>query len=129
MGIYIESTLQNCLSCKKTVRAILQTTFHEHSHPPFTHLNLIKLQDSYQIEIAKYMYSNIHSSLPVSFSNTSTFTHDIHNHDTRQLRYIHPISSSTVRSLNSILCKGPLIWNKLPYDIKNKLNIKVLHLH
>ena len=70
------------------------------------------------------MYSYIHSSLPVLFSNTFTFTHDIHNHDTRQLRYIRPISSSTVRSSNSILCNGPLIWNKVPYDIKSKPNIK-----
>ena len=105
-------------------RVILQTSFHEHSHLLFTHLNLIKLPDIYQIEIAKFMYSYIHNSLPVSFSNTFTFTHDIHNHDTRLLRYIRPISSSTVRSSNSILCKGPLIWNKVPYDIKSKPNIK-----
>ena len=53
-----------------------------------------------QIEIAKCMYSYIHSSLPVPFSNIFTFTHDIHNHDTRQPRYtwgIHPTSSSSVR--------------------------------
>ena len=106
---------------QKIVRAILQTSFHEHSHPIFTHLNLIKLQDI-QIEIVKFMYSYIHSSLPVSFSNIFTFTHDSHNHDTRQL--IRPISSSTVRSPNSILCKSLLILNKVPYDIKIKPNIK-----
>ena len=32
---------------KQIVHAILQTSFHEHSHPLFTHLNLIKLQDIY----------------------------------------------------------------------------------
>ena len=107
----------------KTVCAILQTSFHEHSHLLFAHLNLIKLQDIYHIVIAKFMDSYIHSSLPVSFSNIFTFIHDIHNHDTRQLRYIRPISSSTIRSSNSILYKGPLIWKKVPYDIKRKRNI------
>ena len=60
------------LSYKKIVRAILQTSFHEHSHPLFTHLNLIKLRDIYQIEIAKFMYGYIHSSPPVSFSSIYT---------------------------------------------------------
>ena len=40
-----------------------------------------------------------------------------------QLRYIRPIRSSTVRSSNSTVCKGPLNWNKVPYDIISKPNI------
>ena len=120
----IKSTLQNCVSYKKNC-AILQTNFHEHSHPHFTYLNLIKLQDIYKIEIAIFMYSYIHSTLPFSFSNIFTFTHGIHNHDTRQLKCISPISSSTDRSSNIILCKDPLIWNKVPYDIKSKRNIQI----
>ena len=101
---------------------IIHTTVHTTKF--VIHLDLIKLQDIYQIEIAKFMYSYIHSTLPVS--NIFIFTHHIHNHDTRQLRYIHPISSSTVsvRSSNSILYKSLLIWNKVPYDIKSKPNVK-----
>ena len=53
-----------------------------------------------------------------------TLTHDIHIHETRQTSHIRPFTSLTVKSSNSLLCKGPLIWNRISLTIQQKINIK-----
>ena len=111
---------------KKIVRSIPKRSYWEHSHPLFTCLKLIKLNDVYELEIGKFMYNYVHRNLPHYLSDIFTFTHDIHIHETRQASHIHirPFTSLTVKSSNSFLCKGPLIWNRIPLTIQQKNNIK-----
>ena len=109
---------------KKIVRSILKRNYREHSHPLFTCLKLVKLNDVYELEIGKYMYNYVHRSLPHYLSDILTFTHDIHIHETRQSSHIRPFTSLTVKSSNSFLCKGPVIWNIIPFTIQQQKNIK-----
>ena len=85
----------------KIVRSILKRNSEELSHPLFTCLKLIKLNDVYELEIGKYMYNYVHRSLPHYLSNTFAFTHDIHFHETRQTSHIRTFTSLTVKSSNS----------------------------
>ena len=88
-------------------------------------LKFIKLNDVYDLENGKCMYNYIHMSLPYYLSDIFTFTHDIHTHETRQASHIRPFTSLTVKSSNGFLCKGPLIWNRIPLTIQQQQqNIK-----
>ena len=69
------------------------------------------------------MYYYVHGSLPHSLSGIFIFTYDILIHETRQTSHIRPFISSTERSSNSLLCKGPMIWNIIPPIIQNKPNL------
>ena len=69
------------------------------------------------------MYNYVHGSLPHYLSDIFTFTHDIHIHETRQSSHIRPFTSLIVKFSNSVLCKGPLIWNRIPFTIQQKKNI------
>ena len=109
---------------KKIVRSILKINYREHSHPLFTCLTLVKLNDVYELEIGKFMYNYVHRSLPHYLSDIFTCTHDIHIHETRQSSHIRPFTSLIVKFSNSFLCKGPLIWNRIPFTIQQKKNIK-----
>ena len=75
-------------------------------------LKLIKLNDVYELEIGKCMLNYVHRRLPHYLSDIFTFTHDIYIHETRQASHIRSFTSLTVKSSNSFLCKGPLIWNR-----------------
>jgi len=44
-----------------------------------------------------------------------TFWNDVHIYVHIHIR---PFSSLTVKSSNSFLCKGPLIWNRIPFTIQ-----------
>ena len=112
---------------KTIVRSILKRNHWEHSHPLFTFLKLIELNDVYELEIGKFIKKNyVHRSLPHYLSDIFTFTHDIHIHETRQASHIRPFTSLTVKSTNSLLCNDmePLIWNRIPLTIQQKKNIK-----
>ena len=69
------------------------------------------------------MYNYVHRSLPHYLSDMFTFTHDIHIHETRQTSHIRPLNSLTVNTCNSFLCKGPMIWNRIPITTQQKSNI------
>ena len=124
-GLHIKRTCPNyLLSKKKIVRFILKRNYREHSQPLFTCLKLVKLNDVYELEIGKCIYNYVHRSLPHYLSDILIFTHDIHIHKTRQSSHIRPFTSLTVKFSNSFLCKGPLIWNRIPFTIQQKNNIK-----
>ena len=108
----------------KVVRSILKNNYREYSHPLFTCLKLVKLNDVYELEIGTFMYNYVPKSLPHYLSDIFTFTHGIHIHENRQSSHIRPFVSLTVTSSNSFLCKGPLIWNIIPFTIQQKTNIK-----
>ena len=74
------------------------------------------------------MYNYVQRSLPHYLSDIFAFTQDIHIHETRQTSHICPFTSLIVKSSNSLLCKGPFIWNRIPFTIQQK-NIKVLQYH
>lgn len=88
---------------KKVVRPIFKRSCYEQSHPFFISLQLIKLHEIYQNEVAKFMHNYFHRSVPYSVSDIFTFSHDIHQHETRQTSHTRPLSSFTVISSNSLL--------------------------
>ena len=64
VGSTYKTYLTQLFSIKKIVRSILKRNYWEHSHPLFTCLKFIKLNDVYELEIGKFMYNYIHRSLP-----------------------------------------------------------------
>ena len=71
-------------------------------------------------------YNYVHGSLPHSFSdNMFTFAHDIYIYVTRQISQITlPCINYTVRSSNSLLCKGPVVWNAIPARTQQTHSLK-----
>ena len=108
---------------KKIVRSILKKNYRKHSHPLFTGLKLVKLNDVYELEIGNFWYNYVPTSSPHYLSDILTFTHDIQIHETTQCSHIRPFTSLTVKYSNSFLCKGPFIWNRIPFTIQQKNNI------
>lgn len=58
-----------------------------------------------------------------------TFANDIHIHETRLTSHVRPLASSNASSSNSLLCKGPLIWNIIPTITKNSITSFALSLN
>ena len=71
-----------------------------------------------------FMYNYVHMNLPFNLSDSFTLTHDVHIHETRQTSHIRPLTSLTVKTSNSFLCKGPMFWNRIPITVQHKRKIK-----
>ena len=72
-------------------------------------------------EVSKFMYLYNHNNIPEQLSHIFTHTINIHAHNTRIMQHIRPIRSQT--SLNSILYKGPLVWNGITAETREKRHV------
>ncbi|KAK2193532.1 hypothetical protein NP493_10g03030 [Ridgeia piscesae] len=70
------------------------------------------------------MYNFVYGSLPRLLCDMFTFVHNIYIYQTRQLSQIRPFISSTTRSSNSLLRKGPAIGNAIPTCIQQLHSLK-----
>ena len=108
---------------KKIIRTMLNADYNEHSHPLFQQLHVLKLQDIYEMEIAKFMYNYNNHNLPSPLLNNFTLNYSIHDHHTRQYMHFRAINCRLNTAFQSILYKGPQIWNSLPDKIRSVNNI------
>ena len=109
---------------KKIIRLIVNAEYSEHTPPLFQSLKLLKLRDMYTLEIAKFMYKCVIRDIPEPLSNIYTVTNRVHGHDTRQNEHFRPSISRLKSSTQSVLYKGPVIWNSIPSEIIETNNLQ-----
>lgn len=109
---------------KRAVRIISGSTYNCHSDPLFKRLNILKLNDIYELKVAKHMYAIHHNSLPLALRNMFVINRDIHTHQTRNRHNPHVTIRRTNVSSNTIRHKGPAVWYSIAENIKSKLTIK-----
>jgi hypothetical protein len=64
---------------------------------------------------------DIHNNLaPLHISNLLTYTHDIHDYNTRFSSNVNFVKHSCLNKLNNSFSRtGPRIWNSIPCDLRN----------
>jgi len=103
---------------KKAIRIITGAKYNEHTNPLFKELNLLKLNDLYELKVSKYMYSLIKRTLPGPIMKIITNNSLIHSHNTRNRENPHINTRRTNIAAKSLRHKGPEIWYKIPNKIK-----------
>ena len=120
---------------KKLVRAISNAEYNAHSSPLFVQLQLLKLPDLYIFEMSKCMYKYVNGQLPKPLLHIFDQTQTVHAYSTRQSSHLRPRFNRLNTTLQSLLYKGPSIWNCLPDYLKVEPSIKSFifklrrHLH
>ena len=83
-------------------------------------MNLLLINDIYELEIAKFMHSFYHGMHPVNFLNFFKSSKTQHSYNTRTTAsdgyYLE--RAYTKRRQLSCTYEGVKIWNKLPLDAK-----------
>jgi hypothetical protein len=101
----------------------MNAPYNAHSTQLFEHLKLLTLPNIYKYEIGKFMYKYVNGFLPEALQDLFIETQDIHLHFTRQNRHLRPKITRLKSSQNSLLFKGPTIWNALPTNMKEQSNV------
>ena len=101
----------------------------------FKHLELLKLNDIFKLNIVKFIYETLCFESPENFWNWFQYTHDIHAYSTKSSSVIHQSNyfdtgisnpTFTLYAQKANLVKyggrlvkvlGPLFWNELPTHI------------
>ena len=101
------------------MRIITFSRFDEHSTPLFKLLNIIKLCDLVQLQIASFMFKFHNNLLPPYFNGFFTNLEQVHNYNTRAAAnqsYYLPKARTNYGLLN-IRFQGPKVWNSIAKEI------------
>ena len=106
------------------------------SNPLYKTLEILKIVDIFQLNIAKFVYSTLTFESPNNFHTWFSYDHEIHEHSTRSGANIisnnyfdtgiivptytlHTKGSNNNFGKNMIQKSGPLIWNSIPEHIQD----------
>ena len=93
---------------------------HVYLNPLFKSWNLLKINEIYELEIAKFMHSYYNKHLPENFDHYFKSASNHHSYSTRSIsnqNYYQERYNLTF-SRSSCSYNGVLMWNKIPLDIK-----------
>ena len=87
----------------------------------YKELQVLKVEDIYQLELAKFMYQLYHSQLPKNFYHSFRKLNTIHQHETRLINsttyYRHRINKLFSQKLFSH--RGSKLWGNLESELKS----------
>jgi len=110
---------------KKAVRSITHSRWNCHSIPIFKRLGILPICSLNDLQIACFMYRQVHKLLPPPFSNMFQMNYEIHLHSTRQKNNLHVTLHRLRIRRNTVKIYGCKVWNSLPSALRN---IASLHL-
>jgi hypothetical protein len=99
---------------KRALRTISNSSYLCSTKPLFDKLKLLNIFEMYTKEVAIFMYRYRNNKLPLSFNGMFSNHFQFHSYDTRNKENFQ----LQIHKIKTILSTGPVIWNKLPNDIK-----------
>ena len=115
--------------------------------PLYKELKFLDLNDIFNFSIAKFVYLTLCQKSPPLFHNWFKYAHEVHSHATRSSVLISQddrFDPGTVNPSYTLFTKqsnlhnygrkmiqvsGPLVWNKLTYDIQDAVSIATFKLY
>ena len=115
------------------MRIITYSNKRTRATPLFSRLQILKLHDIFQLELAKLMHKVHNKALNICSASTNNYAigynitvDNIHSHNTRKKHqkkknyFITRVSSKQAQKC--LQCNGPKIWNEIPLQRK-EMNI------
>ena len=106
---------------KVSTKAINLINTKQKNSNDFQQHNLLTVQQSKQLEIAKFMHKYFNKSLPLAFSNIfdSNFLSENATLRTRSKSKLYPQYCRIKLTQQTLKFRGPMLWNKLPVALKD----------
>ncbi len=108
---------------KKAIRYISHSGYNAHTGPIFQSSNILKVKDMHAFQVNKFMYQYHKHILPNPLMNLFVPNYTIHQHNTRHRNSPHVLHRRTAMASQSIIHKGPKLWQSVPNDIKEAKSI------
>ncbi len=108
---------------KKAIRRVCNETYNAHTEPLFKETGILKLLDSIDLEINKFIYSYCNDLLPIPLMSIFTNS-DNHGHKTRKSKDPKTVRYNYDSLKKSFIHEGPSQWSKLNKHIKDAPSIK-----
>jgi len=109
LGNATQKPLKELTACQnKVIRIITSTSRYEHRTPIYKRLNLLKLNEMHNFELAKFMYKFHNKQLPKLFDELFLKVNNTHNYSTRYAKNVMHVLPKISKTLaqNYVSFKG-----------------------
>ena len=109
------------VSMRKVVRLMAFQDRDAHSEPLYQQFNILNFDDSYRLEVAKFMHDISHNKLQQSFQSMFSLVKERHSRVTRQTtdnKFSLPLVQTNYGK-RFITFFGVKTWNNIPKDIRS----------
>ena len=103
------------------IRAIAYSNMNCHVSPLYNNLNLLKLEDIYKLEVAKFMYQFMNDKLPQSFYSKHSKIQEFHDYNTRHsenVMYFFPRTNKMI-GRKQLLIRGLKLWKSIDSNTRD----------
>ena len=109
---------------KRAIRIVTHSQYLCPTKPLFVKTKILSIYDMILLNTGNFMFSCYHSDLPQSFRSYFNLNKMVHIYDTRNKNNFHPPLMRTEGTKLTIFYEGPVLWNKLPANIKACKSLK-----
>ena len=106
---------------KKVIRIIKGQKWNDHTQPIFEELGIMKFDNLNTYLIGLFTYKVVYNLIPSPVSNYFTKREQVHAYSLRASGNLSIQFSRTNYRKHALTCRGPIIWNNIPKDIRNIL--------
>ena len=104
---------------KKVIRIIKGQKWNDHTQPIFEELGIMKFDNLNNYLIGLFTYKVVYNLIPSPVSNYFTKREQVHAYSLRASGNLSIQFSRTNCRKHALTCRGPIIWNNIPKDIRN----------
>ena len=106
----------------KAIRYLSNADKRARITPLYKEQNILQLSEMHKHEKARYMYDLYNNLTKTDLTTEFIQVNNIHNYCTRQAKQknYYPPRAQRSHEKNSLLYSGPILWNAIPIQIKNK---------
>ena len=113
---------------KRFIRIISCSSYNAHTEPLFKKLELLKLEDLFNVNVMKFYYKYCHESLPSYFYSFNLHTQaDIHDYGTRSQGNLSRVANRTKLAQSLLRNQIPVKINTSPSYVTEKINTHSLN--
>ena len=103
---------------KKAIRTIANTHYNAHTTPLFAILKVLKLEDIYEMQLAKFIFGLYKNNMPKPLQSFFSTNSEIHHYGTRnRCNPIIRLHKSNVAA-RSIFSQSYKLWYNMESDVK-----------
>ena len=104
---------------KKAVRLITASDYNAHTTPLFAKTKILKIQDIYELHLAKFIYCLYNNIIPSPLSSFFATNSSVHDYSTRNCDNPRMPKHRTCMAARSIFRKSYHLWYNMEQGLKN----------
>ena len=107
---------------KRSIRNIARVKYNSHTNPLYKQLDLLKINDIFNLACSKFYLKIKQKLVPVYFQQQLPHNRSLHSYYTRNRNNLHIFHTTSKLNNQLINVKIAKVWNNLPSNIKNDTN-------